>query len=97
MRGTGIGAHKIWSAYHHHQNISIIYQPPTIQRIATTTNRALGFPNENYDDNSNYLTPARAKVRGAVELCNWIRVDCFNYGVKVQRKKSELSLRGFML
>lgn len=43
----------------------------------TTTNRAPSTPDEDHEDNSQYFTLARAKVRGAVEFCDRMGIDYF--------------------
>lgn len=43
----------------------------------STLNRAPATPPENREDNSHYFTPARAKVRGAVEFCNRMGIESF--------------------
>ena len=43
----------------------------------TTTNRAPTTPNDDRENNSHYFTPARAKVRGAVEFCDRRGIDYF--------------------
>ncbi len=43
----------------------------------TTLNRAPATPPENHEDNSHYFTPARAKVRGAVEFYDRMGIEYF--------------------
>lgn len=43
----------------------------------TTTNRGPTIPNNDCENNSHYFTPARAKVRSAVEFCDQIEIDYF--------------------
>lgn len=49
----------------------------TINR--TTTNHTPTTPDDRLEDDSRYSIPAsaRAKVRGAVQFCNWMGIDCF--------------------
>lgn len=42
---------------------------------SSSTYRAFATANKKYEDNSYCFTPARAKVRGAVEVCNWMGID----------------------
>ncbi len=43
----------------------------------STIKRALTTPDEDRKDNSHYFTPARAKVPGAVEFCDRMRIEHF--------------------
>lgn len=49
----------------------------TINR--TTTNRTPTTPDDRLKDDSRYSIPASAgaNVRGAVQFCNWMGIDCF--------------------
>ncbi len=43
----------------------------------TTTNCAPTTPDDHLEDNSHYFTPARAKVRGAVQFCDRMGIQYF--------------------
>ena len=43
----------------------------------TTTNRAPTTPDDHLEDDSHYFTPARAKVRGAVQFCDRMGIVYF--------------------
>ena len=43
----------------------------------STIKCAFTTPDEDREDNSHYFTPARAKVRGAAEFCDRMRIEHF--------------------
>lgn len=53
---------------------------------SSSTYRAFATANKKYEDNNYCFTPARAKVRGAVEVCNWMGINYFKEQKFINKK-----------